>query len=51
MGKSAFPESREAVQAPEFDLIPDVLKARALWCCWKGEKRPTRVAGGRLLTG
>uniref|UniRef100_UPI00404892BB hypothetical protein n=1 Tax=Flavobacterium sp. TaxID=239 RepID=UPI00404892BB len=51
MGKSAVPESRGAVQAPEFDLIPDVLKARALWCCWKGEKRPTRVAGGRLLTG
>ncbi len=51
MIKQEFPKSVSGVLVPKFEHIPHDLQARPFWCCWRGQKKPTRVRQGRLVNG
>ena len=51
MIKQEFPKSVSGVLVPKFEHIPHDLQARPFWCCWREQKKPTRVRQGRLVNG
>jgi hypothetical protein len=51
MAKREFPKSATNILAPKFEYIPDELKTRPFWCCWKEIKKPTRIKSGQLANG
>jgi hypothetical protein len=51
MIKQEFPKSVSGVLVPKFERIPHDLQARPLWCCWREQKKPTRLRQGRLVNG
>ena len=51
MTKREFPKSASNIVTPKFEYIPDELKTRPFWCCWKEIKKPTRIKSGQLANG